>query len=287
MYLWYLMVVFSTFFENIAGVPFSKQWTLRVSKAPRMRISDDAPDVTAKSGVAFHEQALTTKNLNGMQFESVPMTEILPRHKPLPSATHTNADSVPASESLDNQGSDILRNLKSGYNTVGKIALEETWTASTVPIYVIISVDEVTAKHAMLKVIAKALSVGTFAAGTATFASATLITISVALTVLCMVLGAGVFGRVVALWMAAELMQGDPIIHKVVKDEDEAASYIESIVTKEDLLIEVSGHVIARGRCISRYNRFLQWSNLLGILAPPFDLEKIAASTGPSRISSF
>jgi hypothetical protein len=43
MYFWYLCVIPSSFLENIAGVPFTRQWTLLVSRAPELRISSDAP----------------------------------------------------------------------------------------------------------------------------------------------------------------------------------------------------------------------------------------------------
>src|SRR5271163_4723006 len=43
MYFWVFFVAASSLIENYAGVPFSKQWTIRVSRAPRVRISDDAP----------------------------------------------------------------------------------------------------------------------------------------------------------------------------------------------------------------------------------------------------
>lgn len=40
------MVALSSLLENFAGVPFTKQWTMRVSKAPgTVDISDDAPIV--------------------------------------------------------------------------------------------------------------------------------------------------------------------------------------------------------------------------------------------------
>jgi hypothetical protein len=88
-----------------------------------------------------------------------------------------------------------------------------------------------------------------------------------------------------ALWMAAELMQSDPILHRVVKNETEAASYIERIVEKESLLVEIMGHVITNGRCIGRYNQWLQWNNILGILAPPFNIRKISGVNRNNRNS--
>lgn len=67
---------------------------------------------------------------------------------------------------------------------------------------------------------------GVFAAGTAAFTSASLVTISVALTTLCLILGAGVFGLVAAMWMISEMTKENPLIHRVVHSESEADNFI-------------------------------------------------------------
>ena len=95
-------------------------------------------------------------------------------------------------------------------------------------------------------------------------------TISVALTVLCLVLAAGVFGRVAALWMASVMMQTDPVLYKAVKSRQEATEYIETILHKPDLVFEIMGHVIINGRCVCRVNKWLRWFTFFGVLAPPF-----------------
>jgi hypothetical protein len=41
---------------------------------------------------------------------------------------------------------------------------------------------------------------------------------------LCIVLGTAVFSRVLSLWMAKSLMNNDPIVHKIVKDDASARS---------------------------------------------------------------
>lgn len=168
----------------------------------------------------------------------------------------------------------MLDALESGLNCKGQVVSDqnEPWSSSRVPFYVIISLEGVSGSHAVLRVVSKAISVGVFAAGTAMFASVQLITISVALTVLCLVLGAGVFGRVVALWMASEMMKTKPVLHRVVKSKGSAAEYIDHIFNIEGLIVEVMGHVVVNGRCIARYSSWARLSSYFGILAGPYDL---------------
>lgn len=46
MYLWYLLVVVTSVFENIMATPFAKTWTMRISKAPgNINISDSASSI--------------------------------------------------------------------------------------------------------------------------------------------------------------------------------------------------------------------------------------------------
>ena len=152
----------------------------------------------------------------------------------------------------------------------------EPWSASRVPFYVIISLEGISRSHAVLRVASKAFSVVCFAAGTLIFSSAQFITVSVSLTVLCLILGAGVFGRVVAMWMASEMMRTRPILHRVVKSKAEAADYIDHIMAIDGLTIEVVGHIIVNGKCVQRYNKWLRLSTFFGILAEPYDITKLA-----------
>lgn len=179
------------------------------------------------------------------------------------------------------RSTEILDALEAGFNCRGQVVRDssEPWSSSRVPFYVIISLEGVSGSHAVLRVVSKAISVGVYAAGTAMFASAQLITISVALTILCLVLGAGVFGRVIAMWMASEMMKTKPVLHRVVKTRGLAAEHIDNILSIDGLIIEVMGHVIVNGRCIARYNQWLRLSNWLGVLAGPYNLGKLAVLT--------
>lgn len=152
----------------------------------------------------------------------------------------------------------------------------DPWSATRVPFYVSISMEGISTVLAALRVASKTFSVACFSAGTAIFASAQFVTIFVALTVLSLVLGAGVFGCEVAMWISSELIQTRPVLHRVVKSRNEAADYINHIVAVDGLTIEVIGHIIVNGRCIQRYSKWLRWATCTGTLAEPYDISKLA-----------
>ncbi|KAK8127040.1 uncharacterized protein PG998_002799 [Apiospora kogelbergensis] len=90
--------------------------------------------------------------------------------------------------------------------------------------YVVTSVQGISPVHAAAQVVAKTGSVAVYSFGTALFASSTLMSISIALMVLCLVLFAGVAGRVIAMWIVSSMsQQNKPILHKTVRSEEEAA----------------------------------------------------------------
>lgn len=278
----------SSILENIAGVPFTKQWTIRVSRAPKVRISDDAPLLAihvTSDNLQEHPGLIPNRKISSMASVSISPNPLDFTENNVNKMDNNNFtapfnlhDTSSPFLSTTSRRVDLLQNLQAGYNTTGQIIIDydEPWTTSRVPFYVIISLEGVSTSHAALRVVSKAISVGVFAAGTATFASATLITISVALTILCLILGAGVFGRVVAMWMASTMMESKPIIHRVVRDEREAEDYISSILASQGLVLEILGHVVINGRCVARFNPWLSPASWFGVLAPPFDITSVA-----------
>ncbi|KAL9005233.1 MAG: hypothetical protein Q9188_001993 [Gyalolechia gomerana] len=175
------------------------------------------------------------------------------------------------------RSTEILDALEAGYNCKGQVIRDgnEPWSSSRVPFYVIISLEGISGSHAALRVFSKAFAVGVFVTGTAIFASTQLVEMSVAVAVLCLVLGAGVFGRVIAMWMASEMMKTKPVLHRVVKSRGLAAEYLDRILSIDGLVVEVMGHVIVNGMCIHRYNPWFRWSNWLGLLAGPYNIGKL------------
>ena len=276
MYFWYVMVVVSSLLENRAGVPFSRQWTLRVSEALKVRISQDAPLIVQQmSAVVLESQP---ESLLQEPNQGISLTN---SRKPLSdtyaggdqntqkgqATVDTTSGSTPLAQAEGLGGdfnysslrftlSDLLQDLETGYNTKSRIILDpdEPLCQPRVPFCVIISLEGVSGTRAILRVFSKLVGIGVFAFGTATFASATLITFSVAVTVLAGVLGAGVFGRVVAMWIVAEMMKTEPVLHHVVRGRAEVAEYMRAILSKPGLTCEIMGHVVVNGRCVKRFN---------------------------------
>ncbi|KAI0468248.1 hypothetical protein F4859DRAFT_524736 [Xylaria cf. heliscus] len=305
---WYLVVGLSSLFENFVLVPFTKQWTLRVSKAPNtIEISDDAPSITPLMrsnsypidvpGVSsFREnEAPLNKPVKpqffGRQLTADPEDDLeaypFERQDTVRSQQITIDEYRSFPARLARHRSEFLHNLeKHGYNTVGKIRMDpnKPWASNRHSFMVIISMEGVTRAKGTLRVISKAVSVGVFAAGTAAFASATLITISVALIALCLILGAGVFGRVAAIWMVSEMMKEKPVIHRVVHGESEAEKLIQEILNTPGLTVEFLGHVFINGKCVQRYNRYLSWFNIFGILVSPYNVENLITGRMNRRV---
>lgn len=226
MWFWYLLVAVASVIENIAGIPFTQNWTMRITKSPHnIQISHDAPVVQGS-----HDE-------------------------------------------------DVLQAIHRGFNVTSMVTIpdQEPYVKRNSCFYVIVSAEGVSAVHACFRVISKGSSVAVFAYGTALFASASLVSVTVTVMVLGLVLVAGVFGRVTAMWIAAEMNKvSDPILHTVVQNRSEAAKHVQEILNLPDLIVEIGGHVIVNGRAIRRRNPWLSLSRYIGLLAPPFDVTKLA-----------
>lgn len=226
MYFWFFLVTVTSVFENLVADPFTKNYTLRVCKAPNnVRISDSAP--------------------------------------PVKNDKFTYA----------------LDRIEAGVNTHNRITINrlEPSTSSRTCFYVIISIEGMSVWQSIAQIISKASTVAVFAFGTALFASSTLLSISAALMVLSLVMSAGVLGRVVAMWIASEIIRNNrPILHAVVRDREEAAKYIDEILEMDGLLIELKGHVIMNRYCILRKHPWFSWSTYIGLLAKPFPVVSLA-----------
>jgi hypothetical protein len=213
MWSWYVCVAISSIIDSIAGVPFTKQWTVRVSRAPKIGISDDAPWVIPDP----EHPAATTPRRTSYKYPSVsedPVLETSEGFELQPNRLTSgfggsfNGYSNPRYTSVSQQyrqpfiprGS-IIEGLQKGYNTTGRIVLQSNkgWSAANDAFYVIIGVRGVSNAHAILRIFSKVLSIGVYTVGTAMFASSALTTILVAVVVASMVISSGVFGRVTAM----------------------------------------------------------------------------------------
>ncbi|KAK1835009.1 hypothetical protein QBC39DRAFT_299898 [Podospora conica] len=235
---WYLVLAISSLLENYALVPFSRQWTMRVSMAPAgIEISENAPMAFPPS-IPGDKQPFTTSDSKPEPSE-IEMTLLQER-----TATERSERSIP-------------------------------WASNHHSFLVIISVSGISRGRAALRVFSKAWAVGCFAAGTAAFASTSLITITVAMSVIALILGAGVFGRVASMWMVSEMMKDNPVIHRVVESEVKAEQFIQELFSTQGLVIELMGHVFVNGRCVERYSQWWNWSTIFGVLVSRCNIEKL------------
>jgi hypothetical protein len=238
MYFWYFLVIVVSVFDNLVAAPFTKSWTIRVSKAP--------------TGVIVDSTLARVTQLDDPRFET------------------------------------IMDRLKAGINLKHRITIRENEpsTYSRTCFYVVISIEGIDGWHAFLQTISRGCSVAVFAFGTALFASATLMSISAALMLLCLVLPMGVIGRVVAMWIAAEMNRHNQmILHTVVKTPKDASDYIKEIIDVPGLQIETMGHIILDGNCIVRRNPLTSAATYIGLLAKPYNL--VAKAVKNQRQDSF
>jgi len=182
----------------------------------------------------------------------------------------------------------IIDRLKAGVNIKHRVTIADTDPSiySRTCFYVVISVQGISSFHAFLQVISRLCSVAVFAFGTALFASATLMSITAALMLLCLVLPMGMMGRVVAMWIAAEMNKHNKsILHTVVKSKKEAGEHIEAILDLSGLQIETMGHIILDGNCITKRSPLFSAATYIGLLAKPYDLVRVAVRN--QRVDSF
>ena len=185
-----------------------------------------------------------------------------------------------ASSIIDDRFPNVLDRLSAGVNTRNRLIIrdEEPSTSSSTCFYVVISVEGISSARAIAQVVSKGLTIAVFAFGTTVFASAALMSAVGTLLVLGLVMGAGVLGRVVAMWIASEMNKSSkPILHAVLKDRKDAARYVEEILRLNGLLIEIGSHVIIDQKVIMRRNQWFCWAKYLGLLAPPINVVKHAA----------
>lgn len=244
--------------ESYANAPFAKDWVMRISRAPRVRISPDAPWVISRE-----------------------------KDSPRSSTTSLHIDSTNGHNTATNDfvtGHDlslsVIDALQAGFNTEGRVFLDRAgpWPASKDAFYVIISRSGVRKGQTMLRLLSKLLSVTAFIISTALFASSTLLQIQIAIVVMILVMSGGIFGRVIAMWISAVIMRDRPVLHQIVKTRKDADAFVEAVLRKEGIVCEVLGHVVIDGRCVKRVGRFT-WSTMMGVLAEPFNVGKIAMAS--------
>lgn len=167
----------------------------------------------------------------------------------------------------------VMDRLKAGVKLNHRVSFQENDKSaySRTCFYVVISVQGISAWHGSLQLLSRMISIVVFGFGTALFASATLMSISAALMLLALVLPMAFAGRVVAMWIAAEMNKyNKSILHTVVKTKKEAGEYMEEIFDVSGLQIETMGHIILDGICFKRRSPFLSAATYIGLLAKPY-----------------
>jgi len=181
---------------------------------------------------------------------------------------------------LTPESSTVLEGLKKGYDATGCIFVDHQTSppAPKTVFYVIISCEGIHKYHVALRLFSKLFSAGAFTFSTALFASASLMQITIATVIMTMILAAGIFGRITAMWISGIIMQDKPVLHRIVRTEKDANIFVEAVLRKQGLVCEVLGHVIINGRCVQRRKR-LDWGNVVGVLARPIDIMRIATKS--------
>jgi hypothetical protein len=258
----HMIVITTAVVDNWVQLPFSKQWSLRLSDIPYPVSVEYGDDIT---------------------------TCISP-----------SKSLAQGGEVVDNVGKAItqLSTLAAGKLVIDK-AQQQAKSVNT--LYVIVSIAEqrVPFRKAVLRSCSKLASIGVFITGTAMFASAQLLPIAMATFTLTLVLAAGVFGRTIAGWIVAGIEQAEPMMHFVAEDELEAHYIIAKLLTFElndedpdlelgdtsprKIQVEINGHIFVSRRRIVQHSRIP--GLLFGIIAPPFDLLKAARKLETHRMS--
>lgn len=155
----------------------------------------------------------------------------------------------------------------------------QQFTRSRNATFVLVSVvGSISRLRAFLRLMSKSISIAIFVAGTAIFASATLLSLVLAASALTMILAAGVFGRAIAGWIVSKVSESEPMIHIIADNPKEAYRAVTEILTLRPtdgghFQVEMDGHVSINERRVA--HRTPLYVNLLGVLAEPFDLRKI------------
>ena len=233
--------------ENYVQLPFIKQHRLYVSRVPY--------EIALSKG----ESILSSVR----QDASVSVANS--------TAASDDAASDVESETVGRQLTQLYTIPAAKVTFLGSTQFTETRNA----VLVMISVVGSTPFASFWRLLSKSVSIAVFITGTALFASATLVSLPMAVMALTLVLSAGVFGRAIAGWMVRRVADEEPMIHVIVNTRDEANGSICQILKlhwadRAYVQVEIDGHVFVNGR---RVGRRTKWHvAILGVLAKPYDL---------------
>ncbi|ERF76000.1 hypothetical protein EPUS_08254 [Endocarpon pusillum Z07020] len=127
------------------------------------------------------------------------------------------------------------------------------------------------------KRLSRVFSVAVFVMGTAVFASATLLSLIMAVVVLTLTLAAGIFGRAIASWIVSNVAGTEPMIHIISGTKEEAYQAIAEILSLKSndgspFQVEINGQIFINERRVA--SRSWLKVALFGVLAEPYDIAK-------------
>ena len=142
------------------------------------------------------------------------------------------------------------------------------------------------------RLLSKSLSVVVIVAGTAIFASVTLLSLIMAIVVLTLTLVAGIFGSAIAGlggWIVGRVSGTEPMIHVISSNEQEAYQAITEILSLKSndgthFQVEINGHILINERRVASRSRLIVAT--LGVLAEPYDVTKAHQSNTISPVGS-
>lgn len=153
------------------------------------------------------------------------------------------------------------------------------------------------------RLFSKVVSIATFVTGTVLFASTLLLAAPVAVLVVTIILAVGILSRAITAWIVSGVSKTEPLLHVIVDSTEEAQNMVASILSvdadRDDeggesdkmehhrgIQVELNGHVfVNQKRVHTRTTLDKWWVQLLGILAEPFDLRRVA-QVQPAREKS-
>lgn len=162
-------------------------------------------------------------------------------------------------------------------------------TRSRNSVMVMVSVVGGNTGDSIWRLLSKTLNVAVFVLGTAIFASATLLSLVMAIVVLTLTLSAGVFGRAIAGWIVGQVSGTEPMIHVISGTEPEAYQAITKILClgskdRTPYQVEINGHIFINKRRVASRSKLKV--AILGVLAEPYDVTKAYQGTTISPVGT-
>jgi hypothetical protein len=243
--------------ENLANLPFSKQWKFHISKPPYDLVIRGGESVT--TGFPSDNDASNT-----MESEvSITLSQL----------------STISPGRVSFRGSSEFTKYRHSMMVIVSVATEEKAAYSL---------------RKARRLLSRVFSLSVFVVGTIFFSNITLLALPMAAFVIILVLAAGVFGRAISSGIVAGVAQTEPMIHIITDSELEACRVIAHIFTlrhddddeRSIFQIEIEGHVFIGEQRVA--HRSPWYVRIFGVMVDPFDIRKaINLGSENSQVTGF